>query len=150
MELRLLLCEALRGRWLLDPNIELRNGHLEPKTGVLLELRDESRCARRLSQDEVALEADALQRHSGGDEGLRQGDEGGRLCAGVLNVVFVDVKLDVRIDSTSFVQGKSDIGVTESIMEGVRAPGPVVIERLFSDATPSARPWRARQSWAHH
>ena len=150
MEFCLLLREALRGRRLLDPNIELCNGHLEPETCVLLELRDESRCARRLSQDEVALEADALQRHSGGDEGLRQGDEGGRLCAGVLNVVFVDVKLDVRIDSTSFVQGKSDIGVTESIMEGVRAPGPVVIERLYSSAPPSAQPRIAKQPFADH
>ena len=85
---------------------------------------------RDLAHDEVALEADTVERDALGLERLDEVKERGRLRAGVLDVVLVDVELGVGVGSPGGLERDADVGGTKSVVEDIRAPGTVIVEGL--------------------
>ena len=124
----LLLGEERRGGRERHADIELGDGNLDTSSRERRELRLE--VGRDLADDEMALESDTIERHAGGLEGLDEVEQRRGLRAGVLNVVLVDVELGVRIGRTRCLKGDADVGGTEGVVEDVRAPCTVIVERL--------------------
>ena len=114
-----------------------REGHADVELGdsnfnaESSELRQHGRKARRdLADDEVALEADTVDRHALLLERLDEVEHRGRLRARLLDVVVVDVQLRVRVRRASRVERDLDEARAERVVEDVLAPGTVVVERL--------------------
>ena len=109
-------------------DVELGDRDLDAERGELLQHRLERR--RHLPDDEVALEADTVDRHALLLQRLDEVEHRGRLCAGLLDVVVVDVQLRVRVRRAGGLKCDGDVGRVEGVVEDVRPPGTVVVEWL--------------------
>ena len=125
LEVSLLLGEQRGGGGEGHADIELGDGDLDAGGGERLELRLEIR--RDLADNEVALEADTVERNARGLERLDEVEQGGCLRAGVLDVVFVDVDLGARVCCASGVEGDLDVVRAEGIVEDVATPGTIIV-----------------------
>ena len=81
----------------------------------------------------MRLEADAIEGHILGLERLHQAQQRRCLRARILDVVLVDVQLRVRIRCACGVERDLDVGRAEGVVEDVRAPSAVVVERFIDD-----------------
>ena len=127
----LLLRQVRLRRGRRHPDIEFRDRDLQPQRRELLQ--DGLEAAGDLPDDEVALEADAVERHAGREELLDEVEHGCRLGARLLDVVVVDVQLRVRVRRARRLERDRDVGRAERVVEDVRAPRTVVVERLVHD-----------------
>ena len=109
-------------------DVELRDCDLDAERGELLQHRLERR--GDLPDDEVALEADTVNRDAVGEELFDEVEHRGRLRARLLDVVVVDVQLRVRVRRAGGLKCDGDVGRVESVVEDVRAPGTIVVEWL--------------------
>lgn len=75
----------------------------------------------------MALKADAVELYASVEHRLREVEERGRLCTGVLNVVLVDVELGGGVGGSCSLKTDVDVCRSESVVEHIRAPGSVVI-----------------------
>lgn len=91
---RLLVEQGLGGREG-HTNIELGDGDLDSDGGELTHNRGER--SRDLANDEVALEANAIDGHARGLERLDKVQQGSSLRAGGFDVVVIDVKLGAGV-----------------------------------------------------
>ena len=86
--------------------------------------------ARDLAEDEVALEADAVERHALRQQRLREAEH--RVALGVLalDVEVVQVQLRVRVGGVRGPQRVGDVAAAHRVEERVRHERPVAVERL--------------------
>lgn len=112
-------------------DIELGDCDLDAGSRERRELRLE--VGRDLAHDEVALESDTVEWHAGGLERLDEVEQRGGLRAGVLDVVLVDVELGAWVGGARCLKSNADVGRAESVVEDIRAPGTVIVERLWRD-----------------
>ena len=128
LEVGLLLREQRRGSGERHADVELGDGDLDAGRGERLELRLEVR--RDLADDEVALEADTVEWDACGLERLDEVEQRGRLGAGVLNIILVDVELGGGVGSARGLESNADVGLAEGVVEDIRAPCAVIVEGL--------------------
>ena len=122
----LLLLEQRRGGWERHPDVEFRNGDLDAESGEGLEVGLE--VGGDLTDDEVALEADAVDGDVGGLERFDEVEHSGSFGALLLNVIVVDVELRSGIGSACGLEGGRNVGGAEGVVEDVAAPGSVIVE----------------------
>ena len=128
LEVGLLLREQRRGGGERHADVELGDGDLDTGRGERLELRLQVRWD--LADDEVALEADTVEWDACRLERLDEVEQRGRLGAGVLNVVLVDVELGGRVGGARGLESDADVGLAEGVVEDVRTPCAVIVEGL--------------------
>ena len=100
--------------------------HLNTERSERLEVLLERR--GHLADDEVALEADAVDGDVLGLEALDEVEHSGGLCAGGFDVVVVDVELGIGVGGTGCFESEGDERCTEGVVENVAAPCSVVVE----------------------
>lgn len=125
---RLLLCEKRVGLGEGHADVELRDGYFDAEGRESLELGLQT--GGDLPNDEMALEANTVDGYAIGLEGLHEVQHRGSLRACVLEVVLVDVQLGIGVCGTSGLEGSSDVGGAERVVEDVGPPGAIVGERL--------------------
>ena len=125
---RLLLLEQSGRRRKLHANVELCNGNLDTSGGKALKILLDS--GWELADNKVALEANAVERDILRLEGFNEVEHCGRLRAGALDVVVVDVEFRTRIRSTRSVESNLDVGSAEGVVENIGTPSTIIIERL--------------------
>lgn len=125
----LLLLEQRRRRRELHADVELGEGDLHTRGGETLEVGLQAR--GQLADDEVALEADAVERDVLRLERLDEVEHRGGLRARPLDVVVVDVELRVGVGGPRSVERDLDVGRAERVVEDIRTPGAVVVEGLW-------------------
>lgn len=128
---RLLLRQERVGLGEGHADVELRDGHFDTKSCESLELGLQA--GGDLPNDEMTLEANAVDGYAIGLEGLHEVQHRCGLRACVLEVVLVDVQLGIGICGTSGLEGSSNVGGAERVIEDVGPPGAVVGERLCRD-----------------
>ena len=124
----LLLREQRRRRRQRHAHIELRHCHLDPRCRELIPVR--GKALRQLSDNEVALEANAVNRYILRLEALDEVQHRGRLRTRALGVEFVDVKLRGRVCCPRCFESDWDVRLAKSIEEDVLLEGAVVVQRL--------------------
>lgn len=87
-----LLSEQGRRRREGHPNIQLRHRNLDTQRRELLKVGNERRGRGHLSDDEMALHADAIDRNFRGLKRFDEVEHGGSLGAGGLDVIVVDLR----------------------------------------------------------
>ena len=110
-------------------DVELRDRDLDALRGERREVRLEAGRGE-LADDEVALEADTIERDVCGLEALDEVQHRCRLCARLLDVVVVDVQLRVGVGCPRCFERNRDVARVEGVEEDVLAPGTIVVERL--------------------
>ena len=127
-ESRWLLSEKSRRRGQGLADIQLSDGDLDAEGSERLKVLLERR--GHFADDEVALEADAVDGDVLGLEALDEVEHGGGLCAGGLDIVVVDVELGGRVGGAGGFESEGDEGGAEGVVEDVTAPCSVIVEWL--------------------
>ena len=125
--IRLLLAEEGVRAGQCHADVELGNCNLKPERRELA--HDRVHCGWHFSDNEVTLEADTVELDAGVQHGLGEVEERGRLRACVLVVVLIDVELSGRVSRGRSLKADVDIGRAKGVVEDIRAPSTIVIER---------------------
>lgn len=137
--IRNLLRLCRRIRWQIQPHIQLRNRHIDPQRHKRIHVSLLVRLARRLANDKVRLEPDAVDLAPAVLQLRDKALGGGGLVARILDVVVVVVQFDaqvVRLDGLrGGFEGEEEVRGPNGVVPDVGLPraGGGVTEGLVDD-----------------